>query len=103
MTALDAFGCKGTKIIGIDKKNPSQNRRSAVEMLCVKVYYRSSAENYGQLFSSFVNKLKNNHLKIEIKFTASNNETNPLTENSPIVKSVKESASQLGLNFEVEE
>lgn len=60
-------------------------------------------ENYSQLFPSFVNTLKNNHLKIEVKFTASNNETNPLTENSPIVKSVKESASQLGLNFESEE
>ena len=60
-------------------------------------------ENYSQLFSSFINTLKNNNLKIEVKFTASNNSTNPLTDNSPIVKSVKESASQLGLNFEVEE
>ena len=60
-------------------------------------------ENYSQLFSSFVNTLKNNHLKIEVKFTASNNPTSPLTDNSPIVKSVKESASQLGLKFEVEE
>ena len=60
-------------------------------------------ENYSQLFSSFVNTLKNNHLKIEVKFTASNNPTNPLTDNSPIVKSVKESASQLGLIFETEE
>lgn len=60
-------------------------------------------ENYSQLFSSFVNTLKNNNLKIEVKFTASNNPTNPLTDNSPIVKSVKESASQLGLEFEVEE
>ena len=60
-------------------------------------------ENYSQLFSSFVNTLKNNHLKIEVKFMASTNEANPLTENSPIVKSVKESASQLGLNFETEE
>ena len=59
-------------------------------------------ENYSQLFSSFVNTLKNNHLKIEVKFTASNNSTSPLAENSPIVKSVKESASQLGLDFEVE-
>lgn len=50
-----------------------------------------------------MNTLKNNHLKIEVKFTASTNEANPLTENSPIVKSVKESASQLGLEFEVEE
>lgn len=60
-------------------------------------------ENYSQLFSSFVNTLKNNHLKIEVKFTASNNPANPLTDNSPIVKSVKESASQLGLEFETEE
>lgn len=60
-------------------------------------------ENYSQLFSSFVNTLKNNHLKIEVKFTASNSSTNPLTDNSPIVKSVKESASQLGLEFDVEE
>jgi hypothetical protein len=60
-------------------------------------------ENYSQLFSSFVNTLKNNHLKIEVKFTANNNSTSPLTDNSPIVKSVKESASQLGLEFEAEE
>ena len=60
-------------------------------------------ENYSQLFPSFVNTLKSNHLKIEVKFTASSNSTNPLTDNSPIVKSVKESASQLGLEFEVEE
>jgi hypothetical protein len=60
-------------------------------------------ENYSQLFSSFVNTLKNNHLKIEVKFTASNSSTSPLADNSPIVKSVKESASQLGLDIEMEE
>lgn len=60
-------------------------------------------ENYSQLFSSFVNTLKNNNLKIEVKFTASNNSVSQLADNSPIVKSVKESASQLGLNFDVEE
>lgn len=60
-------------------------------------------ENYSQLFPSFINTLKNNNLKIEIKFTASNNSVSQLADNSPIVKSVKESASQLGLNFEVEE
>ena len=42
-------------------------------------------------------------MKIEVKFTANNSSANPLTDNSPIVKSVKESASQLGLDFEVEE
>ena len=59
-------------------------------------------ENYSQLFSSFINTLKNNHLKIEIKFSAKSTESNPLMENSAIIRSVKESASQLGLDFEVE-
>lgn len=57
-------------------------------------------ENYSQLFSSFINTLKNNRLKIEVKFTASSTDSNPLTENSQLIKSVKESASQLGLKFE---
>ena len=60
-------------------------------------------ENYAQLFTSFVQTLRRNNLKIEIKFTAKTNEANPLTENSATVRSVKESASQLGLAFEAEE
>lgn len=60
-------------------------------------------ENYTQLFTSFINTLRNNHLKIEIKLTAKSTSTNPLSESSATVKSVKESASQLGLDFETEE
>lgn len=60
-------------------------------------------ENYAQLFTSFVQTLRNNNLKVEIKFTAKTPSANPLTENSATIKSVKESASQLGLDFEVEE
>lgn len=60
-------------------------------------------ENYAQLFTSFVQTLRNNNLKIEIKFTAKTTSANPLTENSATIKSIKESASQLGLDFEVEE
>ena len=60
-------------------------------------------DNYAQLFTSFVQTLKNNNLKIEVKFTAKNTCANPLTENSATVKSIKESASQLRLKFEVEE
>ena len=60
-------------------------------------------ENYAQLFTSFVQTLRNNNLKIEIKFSASTTVANPLTDNSPTVKSIKESASQLGLLFDPEE
>ena len=59
-------------------------------------------ENYAQLFTSFVQTLRSNRLKIEVKFTAHDTASNPLAENSPTVKSVKESASQLGLKFEAE-
>lgn len=60
-------------------------------------------ENWTQLFTSFVNILKGNNLKIEISFTAKSTATNPLTENSPTISSVRESASQLGLDFDTEE
>lgn len=60
-------------------------------------------ENYTQLWTSFVNTLKNNGLEINVSFRATNNSNSPLTENSAIVKSVKESASQLGFDFKVEE
>ncbi len=60
-------------------------------------------ENWTYLWPSFINMLKNNRLQIEVKFSAKNTETSPLTENSQTYKSVKESASQLGLKIETEE
>lgn len=60
-------------------------------------------ENWTYLWPSFINMLKNNRLKIEVKFTAKNTEASPLTENSQTYKSVKESASQLGLDIHTEE
>ena len=42
---------------------------------------------------------QNNRLKIEIKMTAHSTTANPITDNSQLYASVKESASQLGLNF----
>lgn len=60
-------------------------------------------ENYSQLFASFIQTLKNNHLKINVSFEARTTEASPLTENSQLVKSIKESASQLGLNIDLKE
>ena len=59
------------------------------------------ADNFNQLFQSFVQTLKGNSLKIQVHFTATSNATNPLKENSATIKSIKESASQLGLNIEL--
>lgn len=61
------------------------------------------AGNFQQLYASFVNTLKENRLHIEVRFTARSTDGHPLTENSATIKSVKESASQLKLDFEAEE
>lgn len=59
-------------------------------------------ENWTQLFPSFINTLKGNNLQIEVTFKAKSTTSNPLTETSATIRSVKESASQLGLDFEAE-
>ena len=62
-----------------------------------------AVDQWNDLYSSFVQTLRDNGLRIEVKFTATSNNALPLTENSQIYKSVKESASQLGLNLTEEE
>ena len=102
------FGGSGSSwgTSGNETTNPLNSDSSENE---VKIYRKVTIsggvpiENWTQLFTSFVNTLKKNNLKIDIKFTAESTEQNPLTENSPTFKSIKESASQLGLDFEMEE
>lgn len=60
-------------------------------------------ENYFQLFTSFIQTLKNNRLKIHVSFEAHSTESSPLVENSQLIKSIKESASQLGLHIDFKE
>lgn len=60
-------------------------------------------ENWSQLFTSFIQTLKNNKLQVEVKFTAKSTDSSPLTSSSQLFKSIKESASQLGLNLDTEE
>lgn len=59
-------------------------------------------EQWTQLFTSFVNPLKNNNLKIQVNFTASTTALNELTDISATYRSIKESASQLGMDFSEE-
>lgn len=60
-------------------------------------------EQYTQLFASFIRPLAQNNIEIEIKITGKSTASHPLTESSQEYKIVKESARQLGLNFEEEE
>lgn len=88
---------KGTE--NDEEKNSSTSKTYSK----VTISGRIPLENYAQLFTSFVQTLRNNNLSIEVKFTAKSTNANPLAENSATVKSIKESASQLGLDFIVEE
>lgn len=59
-------------------------------------------EQYTQLFTSFIMPLAHNNIEIEIRIKGKSTHAKPLTETSQEYKIVKESAKQLGLNFEEE-
>ena len=60
-------------------------------------------EQWTQLWTSFLVPLKDNGLHITVEFEAQTTSKNPLDENSHVIKCVKESAAQLGLDFKAEE
>jgi hypothetical protein len=59
--------------------------------------------NYNQVFTSFIYPLMKNNVEVTITIKGKSTGAAPLTENSQQYKITKESASQLGLKFEVEE
>ena len=61
-----------------------------------------AVENYNQVFTSFIQPLVNNKVTINFTIKAVSTKTNPITESSSQYKITKESAKQLGLNFEEE-
>ncbi len=69
--------------------------------ICIKG--KIDVANYHQVFSSFIMPLKDNNVEIEIRIKGKSNAGAPITEQSPSYKIVKESAKQLGLDFEEED
>lgn len=59
-------------------------------------------EQYTQLFQSFILPLASNNIEIEIRIKGKSTAAKPITSTSQEYKIVKESAKQLGLNFEEE-
>jgi predicted AAA+ superfamily ATPase len=59
-------------------------------------------DQYTQIFNSFIMPLAQNNIEIEIKVKGKSTNAKPITESSQEYKIVKESARQLGLNFEEE-
>ncbi len=80
--------------------NEPDSQMKGREIKSVKVSGRVALENYTQLFNSFVMPLAQNGIEIEISIKGKSTSTKPLTETSQEYKIVKESAKQLGLNFE---
>jgi hypothetical protein len=82
--------------IGNDEEGDIKNLNS------ITISGKVDLANYQQIFSSFIMPLKDNQVEIEIKIKGTSNSGFPITENSTQYKITKESASQLGLDFEVE-
>ncbi len=66
----------------------------------ITVSGKVAMEQYTQLFQSFIMPLAQNNIEIEIRIKGKSTSAKPLSENSQEYKIVKESAKQLGLNFE---
>lgn len=92
----DPSGGKGTS----EAESETEEETTVYKTLTISG--KVGLENYTQLFSSFVRPLSNNNVEIKVKFTAYSTEANPITENSNQYKITKESANQLGLNFEAD-
>lgn len=70
------------------------------EFSYLKISGKVAVEHWTNLFSSFVRPLIDNDIEIHIEIKAKSKKSAPLNESSQAYKIVKESASQLGLDFE---
>lgn len=90
--AVPSAGQTGTSTTGADKV--FQN---------IEISGSIDGSKWNQMFSSFINLLRRNNLEIDVKIKAKSTADNPIKESSPTYKSIKESASQMGLNLKAEE
>ena len=96
-------GTTPPSIPGAGEEPSHYSTRGSTKYRSVTIEGSVPIENWSQLFTSFIQTLKNNKLSIEVKFTAKSTELSELTSNSQLFKSIRESASQLGLDFKPEE
>jgi hypothetical protein len=89
----------GTGSPGAGNEDPTTTK----EFKTVTISGKVDVANYSQVFTSFINPLMKNNVEITITIKGKNTNAAPLAENSQHFKIIKESASQLGLDFEVEE
>lgn len=108
-TSSSSTSSPGTNSSSSNSSNYGASSSASTSSSQPKKYKRVSIqgnvpmEHWTDLFGSFVNILRNNGLKIEVKFDAKSTPLSELSENSQLFKSIKESASQLGLDIITEE
>lgn len=79
---------------------PQSQGTETVTINSITVSGKVPMEQYTQLFQSFIMPLAQNNIEIEIRIKGKSTTAKPLSESSQEYKIVKESAKQLGLNFE---
>jgi hypothetical protein len=81
-----------------NEPEPSESENKKIKSITVSG--KVPMEQYTQLFQSFIMPLAQNNIEIEIRIKGKSTTAKPLSESSQEYKIVKESAKQLGLNFE---
>lgn len=84
------------------KQEPDSGKTEAKEVKSITISGKVDVANYSQLFTSFIVPLQKNKVEIEIRIKGKSTQSNPLSETSDAYKITKESARQLGLNFDEE-
>lgn len=93
---------------GIEAMTPRATEKSESGVETIREFSRitvrgkANAISFNQVFSSFIMPLKENDVEIEFVIRAKTNKDYPLKENSQQYKIVKESASQLDFDLDVE-
>lgn len=85
-----------------DGAHPADETSGAKVLKSVTISGKIPLDQYTQLFTSFIRPLAQNNIEIEVRIKGKSTTAKPLTESSQEYKIVKESAQQLGLDFEVE-
>jgi hypothetical protein len=77
--------------------------QTAKQFKTLRITGKVALENWPQILQSFLLPLKDNRVSVNIEISAKATDSTPIAENTQNYKITKESASQLGLEFRVEE
>jgi len=103
-TAGKTFAPVGVEAGSEETAEPTEESIAPAENIYKKLTISGKIDiaNYHQVFTSFVHPLAKNGVEIEIRIHGRSTEDFPITETSDQYRITKESAKQLGLEFEAE-